>query len=143
MKLILAQDVILAASPVATEFPWGWRTPGGDYARNAGATGMVEAEVPAGFDPARWRWVDGALVALPPPPAPPPPPRVIQKTAIIRRATDEEIAAFLAFMANMATPRQRLLWENAQGNEVLVSDVEPLCIGLFGATRAAELLAPA
>lgn len=69
------------------------------------------------------------------------PPRMIAKTAIYRRATDEELAAFEAFLAVEATTRQRLMWQDAEGGLVLVADVQPIAEALFGAERAAELLA--
>lgn len=70
-----------------------------------------------------------------------PPPRMIAKTTIYRRATDEELAAFEAFLAGEATTRQRLMWQDAEGGLVLVSDVQPIAEALYGAERAAELLA--
>jgi hypothetical protein len=83
---------------------------------------------------------------LPPeaiPPAPPaPPPREIAKTRIYRRATDAELAEFEAFLRHQATPRQRLMWEGATGGMVVVEEVRPLAEAIFGAARAAELLAP-
>jgi len=72
----------------------------------------------------------------------PAPARYIAKTAIIRRATDAEVAAFEAWLADTATHRQRALWRDAAGGLVGVADVLPLAEALFGAERAAELLAP-
>lgn len=71
----------------------------------------------------------------------PRPSRLIAKTRIYRRATDDEIAALAAFLAS-ATPRQRLMWTDAEAGLVYVSDVQAVAVSLFGATRAAELLAP-
>lgn len=82
---------------------------------------------------------------LPPEPAPPPfvpPPATIAKTSIYRRATDAELAQFDTFLRHQATPRQRLMWDDAAGGMVLVDDVRPLAEAIFGAARAAELLAP-
>lgn len=70
------------------------------------------------------------------------PPRLIAKTAIYRRASDDEMGALDAFLRDTATPRQRLMWSDAEGGLVYVSDVLPIAEGLFGAERAATLLAP-
>lgn len=71
----------------------------------------------------------------------PRPSRLIAKTRIYRRATDDEIAALAAFL-DSATPRQRLMWTDAEAGLVYVSDVQPVAESLFGAARAAALLAP-
>lgn len=70
-----------------------------------------------------------------------PPPRTIAKTAIYRRATDEELGIFEGFLATAATTRQRLMWQDAEGGLVLIDDVLPIAEALFGAERAADLLA--
>jgi hypothetical protein len=86
-----------------------------------------------------------ASLELPPEPAPSEPalpqrPAEIAKTTIYRRATDEELAIFLDFLQQNATPRQRLMWEDAAGGMVLVEDVRPVAEALFGEERAVGLL---
>ncbi len=71
----------------------------------------------------------------------PAPPRLIAKTTIYRRATDDELAMLEGFIGTQATPRQRLMWQDAEGGLVYVQDVLPLADALFGADRAVELLA--
>lgn len=58
-----------------------------------------------------------------------------------QRATDAEIAQLDDFLSTAATVRQRRMWVDAEGGLVLVDDVLPLAEALFGAERAAELLA--
>lgn len=72
----------------------------------------------------------------------PAPPRLIAKTVIYRRATDVELATLEGFIAQQATTRQRLMWQDAEGGLVYVHDVQPLAEALFGAQRAGELLTP-
>lgn len=85
---------------------------------------------------------DGQPVLAEPPPAPAPASPQIAKTAIYRRATDAEIGAFEAWLTGTATPRQRLMWQDAESGLVLVTDIMPIAAGLFGPERAAVLLAP-
>ena len=100
------------------------------------------ADIPPDPDNVDWQaflaWQQAGNVAEP---APPPPPRSIAKTTLYRRATDAEIQALVAFLQHQVTPRQRLMWEDAEGGLVLIEDVEPVAVHLFGAERAAELLA--
>lgn len=81
------------------------------------------------------------LAALAEAPPPARPPRSIAKSLLIRRATDQELDALLLWLRTEATPRQRALWDHAHGNEVLVEDIRPIAEALFGAKRAAEILA--
>jgi hypothetical protein len=79
-----------------------------------------------------------ALAEVPPPPRP---PRSIAKSLLIRRASDVELDQLLLWLRASATPRQRALWDHAHGNEVLVAEIEPVAVALFGQKRAGELLA--
>ena len=103
------------------------------------------ADIPPDPDNADWQayqiWLAEGGQPDPAPAPPAPVPRMIAKTTIYRRATDAEIAAFLGFLERVATPRQRLMWEDAEGGLVYVDDVIPLARSLFGADRAAEMLA--
>jgi len=86
-------------------------------------------------------WAALHAAGTPDPFVPPdPPPRLIAKTAIIRRATDEELATLAATLPTLPL-RDRMLWENAEGGLVRVVDVEPLFVATVGAERAAALLA--
>lgn len=74
--------------------------------------------------------------------APPPPsPRWMSKVTIYRRMSNDELEAFDTFMRTQATVRQRRTWDDSQ--EVPADDPElvALATALFGAERAAELLA--
>jgi hypothetical protein len=85
-----------------------------------------------------WTW-DGSVFS--PPPSPPPGPRPITKLALYERATDEELVVLDAFLTTQATVRQRLRWADAV--EIDRNDPEVIAVttGLFGAGRAAEILA--
>jgi hypothetical protein len=98
---------------------------------------------PANADRMRYEaWLGEGNTPLPAivPPSPPAPPPSIAKTAIYRRATDEELE-LLAVTLPTVPLRMRLLWDDAQNNEVLIDDVMPLFVAAVGAERAAELLA--
>ena len=73
--------------------------------------------------------------------AKPAPSRLIAKTRIYRRATDQEMATLATALAGLSA-RQRLMWTDAEGGLVYVEDVQALAVQLFGAQRAAALLAP-
>lgn len=68
-------------------------------------------------------------------------PRFIEKRTIIDRATDAELALLDAGLASRPL-RERMLWAEARGGLVRVSDVRPLFAAMVGAARADELLAP-
>ncbi len=101
------------------------------------------AAIPADPGNSDWReylaWVDAGGEPEPLP-APALTRRYIAKTTILRRASDAELEAFEAWLANTATPRQRALWRDAEGGLVAVEEVEPVAAGLFGAARAAEMV---
>lgn len=81
------------------------------------------------------------IAALPPPP--PLPPRRIAKADIWRRVTDAE-AVSLDALLNAQPVRLRRMWEDAQylsTDDELYPQVEAALVGLFGASRTAELLA--
>jgi hypothetical protein len=67
--------------------------------------------------------------------------RMIAKTTIYRRATDAEIGTFEAWLDSGATPRQRLMWRDATNGMVFVEDAMLAITAMWGAARAAELLA--
>lgn len=83
-------------------------------------------------------WFDG--VPREPPP-PPPPPAFIAKTAIYRRATDQELTTLEAVLATLPV-RDQLMWRDAHEGVVAIADVTPLFVATVGAERAAVLLNP-
>lgn len=85
--------------------------------------------------------LDAAAKTVGTAPPEPPPPRLIAKTRIYRRATDAEIDKALDFLDTHATRRMRLMWNDAENGQVLVSEVRPIFATLFGEARADELLA--
>lgn len=78
-------------------------------------------------------------VAFSPPPTTE--PRFITKLDLYARATDAELAALETFLQTGATVRQRLRWADAQVIDRADPEVIALTTTLFGAARAAELLA--
>jgi hypothetical protein len=95
---------------------------------NGVAVPLTDAEITA-------RTADEAAIARAPR------DRLIAKTAIYRRATDAELLALETFLDTTASPRERLMWRDAENGLVWVSEVMPLAQGLFGEARTAALLA--
>jgi hypothetical protein len=119
-----------------------YRRPDGSYVI-AGPLGPYHVTLDDPAFPAVAAELDGQVLdEEPQPPAVPAAPALIAKTAIYRRCTDEELELLEAFLAGSATPRQRLMWRDAEGGLVLLDDVTPLFVAAVGAERAAELLAP-
>jgi len=81
---------------------------------------------------------DAFVAAIPTTPSGP--PKVLLKTTIYSRATDDELEAFVEWKA-AAPLRLRLMWDDAV--EITATDPQVVSVvtSLFGAERAAELLA--
>jgi hypothetical protein len=94
--------------------------------------GAIEVAAPPQDARATWngaRWVE-----------PPPPPRWLLKSTIYARMTDEELAALDAAVA-AAPVRLRRAWDDAVEIDPDMPLVRDMAVQLFGAQRAAEILA--
>lgn len=116
--LILAGEVIVAASDAVQQTPGGWVTPDAVYPAAAGITGVATvASLPADFRTDRYIWRGGALVRLPdPPPLPAPPPaltaRQLRLGLLSLGVTGAQVEAIIAALPD-ATAREaaRIEWE--------------------------------
>jgi hypothetical protein len=111
---------------------------GEGYTPPAGLTAVPDE---AGMAEPGGTWDGTTFAPLVPPPVPPEARRAIAKTAIYRRATDEELALLDATLPTLPL-RDRLLWQDAEGGTVWVDEVASMFAAVVGEARAAELLAP-
>ena len=92
-----------------------------------------ERVVLTGDDAAEFAAVQSSITAIPT-------ARERTKVTLYERMTDSELAAFEAALAGLPV-RQRMLWSDATAIDVSRADVQTLAAALFGAERAAVILA--